>query len=143
LVPDFPEDGRVIVALDVGTSSARACIYDAGGRPVEGRFHQEGYEAATTTDGGSEHDANRLLHAVVACLDRVLATPPPSEILGVGVTSFWHGLLGFDAAGHPITPLFTWADTRAAEAARQLRETLEDEASTPAPGVTFMRATGS
>jgi gluconokinase len=128
LVLDFSEDGLVIVALDVGTSSARACLYDADGRPVEGRFHQEGYEAATTMDGGSEHDASHLLHAVVACLDRVLATPPRSEILGVGVTSFWHGLLGFDAAGQPVTPVFTWADTRAAEAARQLREALGDDA---------------
>ena len=41
-MPDFPEDGRVIVALDIGTSSARACIYGADGRPVEGCYHQEG-----------------------------------------------------------------------------------------------------
>lgn len=127
-MPDFPEDGRVIVALDVGTSSARACLYDADGRPVKGRFHQEGYEAATTTDGGAEHDASHLLQAVEACLDRVLATPPRSDILGVGVTSFWHGLLGFDAADQPVTPVFIWADTRAAEAARQLREALGDDA---------------
>jgi ribulose kinase len=29
----------MVIALDVGTSSARASIYDGAGRLVEGRFH--------------------------------------------------------------------------------------------------------
>src|SRR4029453_14234633 len=32
-----------VIALDLGTSSARASLYDAGGRAVEGRFHQGPY----------------------------------------------------------------------------------------------------
>jgi len=118
----------VIISLDVGTSSARAGLYDSDGRPVKGCFHQEGYLAATTADGGSEHDPHHLLAAVVTCLDRVLSTPPRSPILGVGVTTFWHGLLGFDGASRPVTPVFTWADTRARGAARELQEALGDDA---------------
>ena len=119
---------RMIVSLDVGTSSARASLYDIDGRPVAGSFHQEAYQAATTADGGSEHDARHLLAAVVACLDRIVGSPPPSPILGVAITTFWHGLLGFDGASRPVTPVFTWADTRAAEAARELQDALEDDA---------------
>jgi gluconokinase len=118
----------MIVGLDIGTSSTRARLYDVDGRAVKGRFHQEGYQAATTIDGGSELDPTHLLQAVVACLDRVLGPTPPSEILGVGVTTFWHGLLGLDRSGQPVTPVFTWADTRAALAARQLREELDEDA---------------
>jgi gluconokinase len=118
----------VIVALDIGTSSARARIYDERGLPVPGRAHQEPYEPATTADGGVEHDPDRLLHAVIACLDGALAGGPRLSILGVAVTSFWHGLLGFDSSGRPVTPIFTWADTRAARDADLLRHALDEDA---------------
>jgi gluconokinase len=123
----FPDDGRVILSLDIGTSSARARIHDERGVPLPGHTHQEPYEPATTADGGVEHDADRLLRAVVACLDRALTPARPPAILGVGVTSFWHGLLGFDAAGRPATPILTWADTRAARDADLLRHALDDD----------------
>ena len=66
----------MIVSLDVGTSSARASLYDTDGRPVARAFHQEAYQATTTADGGSEHDARHLLAAVVTCLDNILGSSP-------------------------------------------------------------------
>lgn len=117
----------MILALDIGTSSARARIYDERGAPLPGHAHQEPYEATITADGGVEHDADRLLQAVSACLDGALAHGRRPEILGVGVTSFWHGLLGLDAGGRPATPILTWADTRAARDADLLRHALDED----------------
>jgi gluconokinase len=119
----------MVIALDVGTSSARAGLYDALGRPVADRFHQVPYEPRVTADGGVEHDPAELIEAVAACLDAV--TKPSrrdGDILGVGVTTFWHGLLGFDGAGRPATPIYTWADSRAARAAAELRQALDEAA---------------
>jgi len=113
------------MALDVGTSSARAAMYDAGGRPLPDRFHQIPYEPATTADGGVEHDPARLFDAVVACVDEVQRGRGGDELLGVAVTTFWHGLLGFDAAQRPVTPVYMWADTRAAGEAALLRSSLD------------------
>ena len=119
----------MVIALDVGTSSARAGLYDAAGRPVADRFHQVRYEPRITADGGVEHDPAVLLDAVAACLDAITAgTRRDGDILGVGVTTFWHGLLGFDAAGRPATPVYTWADSRAAGDAATLRERLDEVA---------------
>ena len=70
---DFPDNRRVIVSLDIGTSSARARIHDERGAPVPGRAHQEPYEPTTTAEGGVEHDPDRLLRAVVTCLAAALA----------------------------------------------------------------------
>lgn len=117
----------MIIAVDVGTSSARAAVYDDTGRALDHRFHQEHYEPATTADGGVEHDPVRLLEAVSRCLDAVLAGPRRPQVLGVGVTTFWHGLLGFDASGHPVTPVSMWADTRAARDASLLRDALDSD----------------
>jgi gluconokinase len=118
----------MVIALDVGTSSARAGLYDAAGRPVTGRFHQVAYEPIVTADGGVEHDPAVLLEAVAGCLDVVAAGAGDGAIAGVGVTTFWHGLLGFDAAGAAVTPVYTWADSRAARHAARLRETLDEPA---------------
>ncbi len=119
----------MIIALDVGTSSARASLYDDRGAHVDGHFHQTAYAPTTTADGGVEHDAGALLEAVAVCLDGVChALPRGAEVLGVGVTTFWHGLLGFDAAKRPVTPIFTWADSRSARDAALLRDALDEEA---------------
>ena len=118
----------MVIALDVGTSSVRAAFYDGEGRPIAGRSHQVKYTPRLTSDGGVEHDANRLLEAVVACLDAIHPNRPPEETRGVGMATFWHGLLGFDSGGHPITPVYMWADTRSFAEAQVLRAALDDEA---------------
>jgi gluconokinase len=118
----------VVIALDVGTSSARAALYDGEGRPIAGRTHQVHYTPRLTKDGGVEHDADRLLEAVAACLDAIRPNRAPEETRGVGMATFWHGLLGFDAAGRPITPVYMWADTRSFAEAQVLRSALDDAA---------------
>lgn len=117
----------MVIALDVGTSSVRAGFYDGAGRAIAGRSHQVAHAPTFTPDGGVEHDATRLLEGVVACLDAIHPNRPPEETRAVGVATFWHGLLGFDAGGHPITPVYMWADTRSEGEARLLRAALDDE----------------
>ena len=118
----------MVIALDVGTSSARAGVYDPHGRLVPEWIHQGLYEPRITADGGVEHDPARLLDTVATCLDAVtVRARRDGEIEGVGVTTFWHGLLGFDAAGRPVTPVYMWADSRAEREAARLRATLDEE----------------
>jgi gluconokinase len=118
----------MVIALDLGTSSARATLYDARGRAVEGRFHQVAYEPTTTPDGGVEHDPARILDAAAACLDAVARAARHDDVQAVGVAAFWHGLLGFDAAHRPVTPLFMWADSRSAREADLLHDALDEPA---------------
>jgi gluconokinase len=118
----------MVISLDLGTSSVRATLYDARGRAVEGRFHQVRYEPTTTADGGVEHDPGQLLEAVTVCLDAVVRAARHDDVRAVGVTSFWHGLLGFDAAHRPVTPVFMWADSRSAREAGLLRDALDEAA---------------
>lgn len=116
----------MLIALDVGTSSARAALYDASGTAIPGRFHRVPYEPRVTPDGGVEHDAERVLEAAATCLDAV--GHDTRDVVAVGVTTFWHGLLGFDAAGRAVTPIYTWADTRSAADAARLRGAVDADA---------------
>jgi gluconokinase len=118
----------VILTVDVGSSSARAALHDESGRGLDGAFHQVAYRADTTPDGGMAHDARRLLEAVTACIDAVLARPRMPDVAAVAITTFWHGLLGFDAAGHAVTPIYMWGDTRSAREAALLRGALDEAA---------------
>jgi gluconokinase len=119
----------MVIAVDVGSSSARARAYAADGQPVAGLSHQAPYEPRVTPDGGVEHDPGVLLEAVATCLDAVCARAGRGAgILGVGVTTFWHGLCGFDAAGRAVTPVYTWADSRSARDADVLRGALDEAA---------------
>lgn len=112
------------LSLDIGTSSTRALLWDETGRELPGVRAQVQYAMRTTPDGGVEIDAAELVDHAAACLDAVLAQAADrsGEIKACGISTFWHSLLGIDAAGEPITPILSWADNRSASAARELRQ---------------------
>ena len=116
----------MILALDIGSSSARATLYDDAGAAVAGGSRQVEYHARVTADGGVEHDAQRLLEAAASCIDAVL--PAARDVAAVGISTFWHGLLGFDGAGRPATPLYMYSDTRSAGEAEALGRRLDEAA---------------
>ncbi len=120
----------LVLSIDAGTSSLRVAVYDADGHPVRGVDAREYWQARTTPDGGNELDPYQLFaafeRAVDACLQR--AGDLASQVRAVGMSCFWHGLMGIDGSGQPLTPIYTWADTRSSEAARFLRSTLDERA---------------
>jgi gluconokinase len=120
----------LVVALDVGTSSARARIFDAEGRALPGAEGHVAYEPSTTPDGGVELDPGALLEAVGDALDRCLAGAGAraGDVAAVGASVFWHSLLALDRDGRPLTPVITWADTRSAAAALELRREHDERA---------------
>lgn len=107
----------VVLALDVGTSSARAGCYDRRGRLLAPTEHATAYAPHWTEDGGATLAPARLLAALAAAVDGALAAaarlPGSPRPAAVGISTFWHSLIGLDAAGRPLTPVLLWADTRA------------------------------
>jgi len=78
-----------------------------------------------------EADADALLRLAARSLTHVLdaaGTRAAGNIAGVGVSTFWHGLLGADDAGRALTPVYLWSDTRSAAASERLRARLDAEA---------------
>ena len=119
-------DRPLTLALDVGTSSVRAELYDAQARVLEGIEGRTRYQMTATPDGGVEIDADRLVSIIYQTIDQCLqeareALPAlvPGEIAFVGYSNFWHAMLGVDRAGQAITPLYNWSDTRSAPFASQ------------------------
>jgi gluconokinase len=123
-------DSPLTLTLDIGTSSTRVLLWDTQGHEVEGVRAQIPYEMHTTPDGGVEMPADAMPAYVGTCLDLALtqAGDRVQAIRAVGISTFWHSMLGVDADGSPLTPIYSWADTRAGALAKRLRKDLDAEA---------------
>jgi gluconokinase len=119
------EDTRIL-SVDLGSSSARAELYDGTGTRVEDSETQLGYELEYAPDGGVTKDADELLELVASAIDGALSDAGDAPVSGVAMSTFWHSVLGLDREGRPTTPVLYWADRRAAGAARELREGLDE-----------------
>ena len=120
----------VVLALDVGTSSTRAELYDARGRWLRELGAQHQISPRTTPDGGAEMDADELFESTARALDQVVgrAAREGVEIAGVATSTFWHALLGVGRDGRPTTPLYLWADSRSRRAMLELHARLDERA---------------
>ncbi len=116
-----PRASRRILALDLGTSSARSALFDGTATRIGESLRRETYPLVTAADGTAELDPATLLAAV-----RRLLAGHTAE--AVGISCFWHSLLGCDAAGRPLTPIYTWADSRCTADAARLRRRLDERA---------------
>jgi len=114
----------MLLSIDVGTSGVRAALFDDRGNEVPGaqaRRHRNLADFA-------ELDADSLVDEVVKTIDELLTYHfhSAAQIELIAVSAFWHSLMGVDAEGRATTPLLTWADTRAAEYAKQLRTQFDE-----------------
>ena len=118
--PVPPPAGPVVVGVDIGTTATKAVAHDAAGT-AHGRG-EAGYPLDEPEPGAAVQDPEAVWDAVGdAVAGAVGALPAGTEVAGVAFSSAMHGLLPLDGAGHPLAPLMTWADVRAADTARALR----------------------
>jgi gluconokinase len=108
-----------VLALDVGSSSVRACAYDERGREV-GDAARRSYEPRKGRDGAVELDADELVDACQA----VLAEAGEGHD-ALGISCFMHSLLLLDASDRPLIPVLLWQDRRAAGQAEELAARLD------------------
>src|SRR4028119_620348 len=117
-----------VLALDIGTSSVRAALYDFKGNVLPETMVKNERQLTATDDGGAEIDAGEALAQIEKAIDDVLEKSKnlAGEIEYVAASSFWHSLVGVDEKGKPTTNVFGWADTRSREYVAALREKLNE-----------------
>jgi glycerol kinase len=111
-----------ILALDQGTTSTRAILFDAHGhalaeasRPLRQSYPQ---------DGWVEHDAEEIFNASLAVLREVVekSGKPVADIVALGITNQRETVVIWDkATGRPLRPAIVWQDRRTADACERLR----------------------
>ncbi len=117
-----------ILAIDIGTSAIKASFYDAAANSVEGSLVSIPHDQITASDGTVEEPVERIVTAVEAAIDHSLEFAANSglKIAGVAMDSMASTILAVDDSGDPVTPVYTYADTRSADDVEALRRELDE-----------------
>jgi gluconokinase len=118
-------ESPLVLVIDVGSSSARASLFDRHARPVEGAHAARKVSLRSAPDGTAEVDPGALAELVEAAVDEALGKAGAAPVAAVAMDTLVFGACGVDAQGAPVTPLYTYADTRAGREATALRRELD------------------
>ena len=116
-----------VLAVDIGTSSVRTALFDARARRVPGSLAQQEYQVSHAPVGAAELECGTLEEGFRKCLRFTLGKARRKNISDVGISCFWHSLVGVDAKGAALTSIYTWADARCREDAVALRKELSEK----------------
>ena len=125
----------VVLAVDLGTTATKVLAVDARGA-TRAAAHDE-HPLDERAPGEATQDADAILRGAIAAIGEAArgAADAGVEVAGLSFSTAMHSLVGLDADGRPLTPLVTWADTRATAQAERLR--------TGARGLELHRRTGT
>lgn len=104
---------RYVVAIDQGTTSTRAILFDRSGTPVA--TGQREHRQIFPKSGWVEHDATEIRDNTTAVLAEALeaAGATAAEVAAIGITNQRETTVIWDrATGEPIAPAIVWQDTR-------------------------------
>jgi len=105
-----------ILALDEGTTSARAALYDEQGRRVA--MESNAITCFYPRPGWVEQDANQVWQAQLDAAWRTLAAArvTPAEVAAIGVTNQRETTVVWDRnTGEPVAPAIVWQCRRTAD----------------------------
>jgi glycerol kinase len=114
---------KYVLALDQGTTSSRAILFDRRGAPVAAS--QKEFRQIFPQPGWVEHDAAEIWSTQLACAQSALrqAGVAAGDVAAVGVTNQRETVVLWDrASGAPVANAIVWQDRRTAERCAELRD---------------------
>jgi glycerol kinase len=127
-----------LLAIDQGTTSTRAIVFDAALAPVA--VAQQEFTQHFPRPGWVEHDAEEIWASVLAtartAMDNVGVTP--ADVAAIGITNQRETALIWDrATGKPIHNAIVWQDRRTADMCAALRAAGHEPGLTQKTGLLF------
>lgn len=115
--------GRHILAIDQGTTSTRAIVFDSSGHPVASA--QKELPQIFPRPGWVEHDPEEIWSATVEVCRGALAKAKleATALVGIGITNQRETTVVWDrATGKPVHNAIVWQDRRTAERCQALKQ---------------------
>src|SRR5580658_6948266 len=112
-----------ILALDQGTTSSRAIVFDADGAIVA--VAQKEFQQFYPQAGWVEHDPAEILSSQMSCAVEVLAqvSARPRDVAAIGITNQRETVIVWErATGKAIHPAIVWQDRRTAAFCEELEK---------------------
>ena len=116
-----------ILAVDIGSSAVKAGLYDAEANALPHTLVAVGHQQRTASDGTHAEDAEEIQRATESAIDGALqaAGDEAGHIAAVGLDAMASTILGVDSRHDPVTPVFTYADTRTASDVDALQASID------------------
>jgi glycerol kinase len=109
-----------ILAIDQGTTSTRAILFDSAARPVAS--HAIELRQIYPANGWVEHDASEIWQATLSCCRVALKGVPSADVAAIGITNQRETTVMWDrATGAPLHNAIVWQDRRTADRCRALK----------------------
>jgi glycerol kinase len=110
-----------LLAIDQGTTSTRAMLFDGAARPVAS--HAIELRQIYPANGWVEHDPKEIWQATLAACRVAAKGLAAKDIAAIGITNQRETAVLWDrATGEPLYNAIVWQDRRTAERCRELRE---------------------
>lgn len=115
---------KLILAVDLGSSSVRASAYLLDGTSVEESTEFRNTEQSVDGTFDPQVLTEQTEQVVSGCLARVRQLTGSANFIAVAWTSFAMSWLGVDSTGIPVTPVYTYSDACSGPYADSLRQEL-------------------
>lgn len=113
-----------LVGLDLGTTSVKACAFNEVGGMIEECITP--YELEHPSQGAAVQDPKAVINAAKKSLGSLMKSLDNSPKC-IGISTAMHSVILLDKHKRPITPVITWADTRAVEVIEYFSEDQRNE----------------
>ncbi|MCV9899944.1 glycerol kinase GlpK [Exiguobacterium sp. N5] len=118
------KEKRYILALDQGTTSSRAIIFDHDGKIVT--VAQREFKQYFPKPGWVEHNANEIWGSVLAVMAEAFGSADidPNEIAGIGITNQRETAVVWEKeTGRPVYNAVVWQSRQTADICEELKAT--------------------
>jgi xylulokinase len=118
---DHARGADALIAVDVGTSGARASAFEVSGAPLQ--EVRRSYPTSLPAEGWAEQDANRWRSAAISALAALVRSLGPGcRISAIAVTGQCPSVVPLGRTDQPLRPGIIYRDNRALNEAASLRE---------------------
>jgi len=113
---------EVIIGLDVGTTAVKVAAFGVNGAQgvLATALHE--FRLEQPQPGWQVQDPPSVLDGIDSAVAECVSRLGDARVVALSLSTAMHALMGLDSRCRPLTPLVTWADSRARPEARQLRQ---------------------
>ncbi|CDQ38182.1 MULTISPECIES: gluconokinase [Virgibacillus] len=110
------------LGVDIGTTSTKAVLFNKQGEVITN--HTINYPLHTPNPLVAEQDPDEIFNAVSTCIRETVRNSEinPGHLQFVSFSSAMHSFIAVDKEGKLLTNSITWADTRSATHAEQIKQ---------------------
>jgi sugar (pentulose or hexulose) kinase len=111
-----------LAGIDIGTTGAKAIIFDAAGGPVASAYNE--YPCTYPHPNWVEQDADLVVDATFRSVQEAVrkSAVPPAEIVSVSISAQRCCGIFLGAAGEMLRPMISWQDNRTPAEVKEIAE---------------------